>query len=180
MVSGCKFSESTGVMSLTSYPLIWGWATNKHNWYLMRQGILTPPKKFISFNPVENFWMIGTRRVHEGFVDTWDIPLVYFMRKNNFKCLLPPINLTTNIGFDDKAAHTKIQVFPMGMAYHNLPITSLTSIEIETDVTKENHFLEKNVYLIRKKHILLSLYYWTTKYVEHRRHSSLRSRISDI
>jgi len=180
MISGCKFSKTTNTMSLTSYPLIWGWATNRQNWNQMREGLLTPPKKLISFNSVENYWMVGSRRVHEGFVDTWDIPLVYFMRRNDLSCLLPPTNLTTNIGFDAHAAHTKNRVFPMGIANFHLPITSLSSIELETDRAKEDRFLEKYVYQIQKKHKLLSIFYWSTKFLKVPTYSPLRSRVGRI
>lgn len=180
LVSGCRFSEPSDAWALTSYPLIWGWATSRRNWERMRAGLLTKPKKLISLNPRQNYWMVGSRRVHNGLIDTWDIPLVYFMLENNFTCLLPPVNLVKNIGFDNQAAHTKTQSFPLGLPHSVIHSSDLANVMLNNSIDEENHFLENNVYLIRRKHIFLSLYYLCTRLMQRPKYSRLRSRIFDI
>lgn len=180
MVSGCRFSDRSDDIVLTSYPLIWGWGTSNKNWWRMRKGILTPPKKKLSFNARENYWLIGARRVHDGYIDTWDIPLVYFMLKNKFSCLLPPTNLTTNIGFDENAIHTKHERFPLGLKNVSLPRSTLKSMPLNSSTSNEDEFLERNVYQVNFRHKFLSIYFWSTRLFLRPRFASLRSRIADI
>jgi len=168
IVSGCRFSAPTQSASLTSYPLIWGWATNQKNWKLIRKGIVSKPRKMFSFNPIENYWLVGTRRVHSGDIDTWDIPFAYFSIKNNFSCLIPPVNLTTNVGVDDHAVHTKTHEFPLGLPHARLPKNNWSNVETADSTQKllEDRFLEKYVFNIKWRHSLSSLKYWLGRLID--------------
>lgn len=180
LLSGCRFSPSSKTLALTNYPLIWGWATNRSNWKKMRSGLLSKPKAKLSLNPRRNYWNVGSRRVHDGLIDTWDIPLASFMLEENYLCLLPPVNLTTNVGFDAHAAHTKSFAFPLGLPYSSLADTELESLALQEDVEIENNFLDKSVYFIDFKHRFLSIYYWLQKPFLKSKYTPLKSRILNV
>ncbi len=180
LVSGCRFSSTSNSLALTNYPLIWGWATSRSNWNRMRSGLLAKPRRKLSLNSRQNYWNVGSRRVHDGLIDTWDIPLASFMLEENFLCLLPPVNLTTNVGFDMHAAHTKSFSFPLGLPHSSLPDAEFDFLGLQEEAEIENNFLDKNVYNIVFKHRFLSIYYWLQKPFVKRRYASLKSRILGI
>lgn len=180
LASGCRFSSPDNRIAYTTYPLIWGWATSRLNWDKMRAGLLEKPKCVISFNARRNYWMVGSRRVHDGLIDTWDTPLASFMIENNFYCLIPPVNLTTNIGYDKHAAHTKSFSFPLGLPNGPLGDIDLESLQIQKDVEVENQFMDAHVYFIGLRHRFLSVFYWLVKPFFNPKYMKLRSRILDI
>lgn len=152
LVSGCRFSNISTKVAATNYPLIWGWATTRSNWRIMRSAIFGRPKVRLSMDAVRNYWQVGSLRVYKGKIDTWDIPLANFMRFSHFYCLLPPVNLTSNVGFDLYAAHTKKLEFPLGMALKRLPNEVWQNKQLATGIEQENAFLEKFVYKISFRH----------------------------
>ena len=152
LISGCRFSNISSTVAATNYPLIWGWATTRSNWQTIRSAIISPPKVRLSLDAVRNYWQVGSLRVHKGIIDTWDIPLANFMRFSNYYCLLPPVNLTSNVGFDSHAAHTKKMEFPLGMALKRLPKEVWQNRLLANDIEQENAFLEKFVYKIAFRH----------------------------
>lgn len=164
LISGDQFDQHGELAfsgNWTNYPLIWGWATSRNKWEEMRNGIIyARPRLYRKpFNKVENFWRVGTLRVRSRKIDTWDIPLVYFMLQNRKLCLTPKKNLISNLGNDQFASHTEGDAFPL-----NLPIQKLSSSETVTAPTSDgirsyNSFLEKNVFQVRKRHAFLYIYF---------------------
>jgi len=155
MISGCRFSPEGNSISLTNYPLIWGWATYKDKWAEMRKPIIYGPSFAGFLNHESSFWLAGALRVKHGMIDTWDIPLVLNFRQQRRFCLIPPVNLISNVGNDSFAIHTTSDHFPLR---HPLGIIESSAIEmLSLDVSspdKENEFLKKFVYRIRRRHIL--------------------------
>jgi hypothetical protein len=112
LICGTQFAPSfitESKWSLSSYPLIWGWATSNAKWNQLRKYVLASsaiettsknisPEEFV-------FWAEGSRRALEGYVDAWDTPLVFGMRKNNALAILPGVNLVSNGGDDQFATH---------------------------------------------------------------------------
>lgn len=96
---------------------IWGWATWKSRWHnidielksfdrnldIRRLRTLSEYKLNRHFS---TFWRQRVDRVLTGF-DTWDIQILYLMWCRGMKSLIPIDALTTNIGFDERATHTK-------------------------------------------------------------------------
>ncbi len=164
LISGNQFDQYAQLetpRNWTTYPLIWGWATSKKKWEIMKYGIVHSriPLFRKPFNKVENFWRVGSLRVRSRQIDTWDIPLVYFMLQNRKLCLIPDKNLVSNLGNDRFASHTALDAFPL-----NLPIEKLYApFEISKQSTKQTHkynlFLENEVFQIKKKHAFLYLYF---------------------
>lgn len=103
LVTGSRWSYS-------SYPLMWGWATSKEKWKLLRGLVLGDfpivNEDFCVRKTELIYWREGARRALEGFVDAWDIPLVYGMRRSGLLALLPASNLVVNSGNDEYATHT--------------------------------------------------------------------------
>lgn len=97
-----------GSWFLSNYPLIWGWATSKEKWLLLRgelRQIGTKRSKFFKSNELV-FWEAGARRAFQGFVDAWDTPLAFVLRMNGWYTILPGSNLVSNVGNDFAATHT--------------------------------------------------------------------------
>ena len=99
------------------YPVVWGWATTRKNWEIMRYGILNTENSFeVSTKlSVKNFLLTGKKRAQSQLIDAWDVPLAAFMRAQGYKCLIPNVNLVSNNGFDDFATHTTSQRWPLGV-----------------------------------------------------------------
>jgi hypothetical protein len=165
LISGNQFDLYRSIQSSrnwTNYPLIWGWATTRSKWMIIRDGILSSDINFWErpFNRVENFWRVGALRVRSGQVDTWDIPFAYFMRKTESLCLLPSRNLVTNNGNDQFAAHTSTGGFPLNLASEKLFEFDITVKPNRKDTRQYNLFLEQVVFGVRAKHSLLLLFYY--------------------
>lgn len=153
MISGNQFNSMAepAKLSATHYPQIWGWATSSEKWGVLRNGLLLQGRILLRdfISPRNSFWAVGARRALLGKVDTWDLPLAKFMKHNSMVCLLPPVNLVTNVGADKFAVHTKENQFPLFAPIENLDINKL-SIEIPTssEIGQMNKYLEKNVFRI--------------------------------
>lgn len=164
LISGNQFHQnyrSSSNLNWTNYPLIWGWATTRKKWNEMRLGILdiTLDLKTGIFSKVTNFWRVGALRVRALEVDTWDIPLANYMLSHKKLCLTPNVNLVSNRGVDEFAAHTTTNHFPL-----NLPIDTLNSLVVsdfpnERDVELCNNFLEKSVFKIKTRHRFVYCYF---------------------
>ena len=137
------------------YPLTWGWATSKIQWHDIKSGIIDGGKKvpisLTNFNPESIYWLEGSRRAYEGYVDVWDTPLAHFLYSKNKYALLPRENLVSNIGNDSAATHMRDQhdwLFKkVGEFRNGLPTLA------NSDFTADR-WLAKNFYGIRFRHLL--------------------------
>ncbi len=101
------------------YPVVWGWATTRNKWEVMREGILSKEIVFVApviQKRVKNFLEAGRMRALSRLIDAWDVPLAAFMRAQGYKCLIPSINLVSNTGYDQNATHTTVHKWPLGVA----------------------------------------------------------------
>lgn len=182
MVAGSNFYSSDGTMSIRAinYPMIWGWATTSEKWQLMRSSYREPsileflcrPSARIGF-----FWS-GSLRANRGIVNTWDLPLAFQMLQNSKLCILPPVNLVSNIGVDSKSSHTLQDVFPLNYRVENLGIGGiLWKMPLREEIDQVNKFYERNVFMIYKRHILSPLKSSIEKALSfrHKRNQLLRS-----
>jgi hypothetical protein len=145
-------------------PLIWGWGTNRKKWSLMKQGILDSicnrHLPSISSSKLLAFLRTGAARSGSGQIDAWDLPLAYWMVKNKKHCVLPPVNLITNIGSDSHALHTKLSTWPLFV-----PTKRIGKLEILEDIyadnvdRREERLIEEKLFGVRFHHIFSSLYY---------------------
>lgn len=103
--------EDNSVPVLSSYPLIWGWCTNRANWDLLLdayrvEALHDKLPKNLKWSE-RAFWKNGRRRSLNGHLDAWDIPLSAFMLSRNLLALHSPVNLISNSGNDDAALHVR-------------------------------------------------------------------------
>jgi hypothetical protein len=97
------------------YHHIWGWATWRRAWQCYDGGLKywpdlrdTPWLLDIHGSEVAAaYWKGIFDKAYAGEVDTWDFPWLYSCWAQNSLAILPEINLVSNIGFDERATHTK-------------------------------------------------------------------------
>lgn len=159
LISGSRFNPISKDVhaSASTYPLIWGWATWRLKWDEIRTLIIRKKSRKVGHLLKKNisFFYAGAIRAQRGLVDTWDTPLAYEMLIGSRLCIVPPVNLVSNIGADEHASHTVTSEFPL-----NFPIELPSKIifprwdKMMTDVRANNQFLEFRVYNIRLRHLL--------------------------
>ena len=102
-------------LSLSSYPLISGWATSAANWKELSMYVGKEPPygaaiRKILKNPgrakAVSFFLASHIRVYRGSVKAWDSSVALWMILNSKKSLIPNITMVTNTGRDQVAAHT--------------------------------------------------------------------------
>lgn len=111
-----NYKEASLVPYITRYPMIWGWATWAKKWTYYKDEIgeksLTHPSLLLSnlnFDTPLNFdtfWVSKFQKLQRGY-DTWDFQWVNTIWVHGGVAISPPLRLTQNIGFDDRATHTK-------------------------------------------------------------------------
>lgn len=164
MISGTQiFSEFVGSSTVvwSNYPMIWGWGGWRDKWFLMRTSLLTHKKIRLRnlLNRVDLYWIVGSNRALSGKVDTWDTQLAYEFLIHKKLCLLPPVNLVSNVGSDKFASNSKIQNETMNMPIYRLPKPfNIKSPPEEFEVIRYNSMLEQRVFRIKARHLLIPYY----------------------
>lgn len=146
-------------VNLTNYPQIWGWATTRSKWLEMRHYFFHLPKepKYLNAN-IRNFWKVGWLRVQEGYLDTWDLPIAAGMLFDNKYCLLPPVNLISNIGVDGYSTNTNVSAFPLGEPINKKTTTIDFEINLDfEDIRQLNCRFDKEIYRIKKRNYLSNI-----------------------
>lgn len=95
----------------TSY--IWGWATWKRAWKHYNHEITHNPnyvdheslRSYLE-NDLYNYLYRMFELDAAGEIDTWDIRWVYSCLLNEGLCIVPAVNLVSNVGYGDLAANT--------------------------------------------------------------------------
>ena len=94
---------------------IWGWASWRRAWqhydlamtnYPMHRSTLLNEQ--VSNKKSRRYWQQVFDDAYANRVDTWDYQWVYSIWLANGLCVLPAVNMVTNIGFGREATHTKI------------------------------------------------------------------------
>lgn len=162
MISGMqlldKYSDSRTHI-LSSYPMIWGWATTAKKWQEMRTSVegqkYLDPKSF-GFQR-SYFWNKGLSRVKSGELDTWDLPLAVAFLQNTRFCLISNQNLVKNIGFGPEASHTSNAKFPLNHPIGSLDFDAMSKLE-DIVYSKEYDFdLERKVFKFKHRHFLFGV-----------------------
>jgi hypothetical protein len=118
MISGNNFQpENDRVKNsyyFSKYASIWGWATWRRAWkhydvemsswqQFRDKGLLNA----VCNDPIEiEYWLKIFNDVSEDFIDTWDYQWGYTCWQQSGMCIMPSVNLISNIGFRDDATHT--------------------------------------------------------------------------
>lgn len=97
------------------YNCIWGWATWKRAWEKYDVNMQNFPKfkeeklinRIFSNKIIKLYWMSLFSQAFKNKIDTWDYQWTFAVWNNNGISILPGVNLISNIGFDERATHTK-------------------------------------------------------------------------
>jgi hypothetical protein len=182
IISGSNFfpPERSDRSSLVNFPVTWGWATSRNKWEQMRQELLQPPT-FSSLRILSkrNFWWVGSKRAHNGYVDAWDLPLAWAMQKRSKYSLLPPVNLVSNIGYSDRASNTFGLKFPLNLQVREMPEVGYVPTPIIRDVEHEKLLIEHvyRINIIRRFSYVFSFFDFVR--FAPKRIGSLNSRLND-
>ncbi|HBY56714.1 MAG TPA: hypothetical protein DEG96_02450 [Candidatus Atribacteria bacterium] len=119
MISGNNFQfgkiRGEGTYYFSKYAHIWGWATWRRTWKCYDVDI----KSFDEFkreNQIKNifrikqqqkYWMNVFQKVYNNKINTWDYQWAYTCFINNGLCIMPNVNLVSNIGFNRDSLHTR-------------------------------------------------------------------------
>lgn len=129
MICGCTYADRVSRVSnakgwfTSDIANVWGWATTSEVWADF-EGWRSQDKSLAKV-----FWQIlgrvGLRKsIHifacyifsvRGLIDTWDYDLCVYMLCNQRVALYPSRAMTTNLGFEASATHTKDSA-PIGLA----------------------------------------------------------------
>lgn len=167
MISGNRYDGQANVSEVvgTNYPQIWGWASWRSKWKEIYRLILRDSNfNLMQLNhPNKCFFYSGALRARLGFLDTWDLPLAYEMLTQARICILPPVNLVSNIGTDQYAVHTRQSAFPLNFPTEKMDNLVLPSLErIKASCEKQNIFLEKNVFRVKRRHHFSPFKLWVS------------------
>ncbi|MDP0489566.1 MAG: hypothetical protein Q7Q71_00780 [Verrucomicrobiota bacterium JB023] len=101
----------------STYPFIWGWATWKRAWtyYDSRDEIeIELDHQWLSAHfgseEIASYWEMLFDWSISGKVDSWGFRWLLTQLKNGGLCAVSSRNLVTNIGFDERATHTMVDV----------------------------------------------------------------------
>ena len=163
MISGSRMNrviQNKNTNDWSLYPMIWGWATWRSRWSMMKLAFTSDEKEATSFFSARaNFWKVGAFRAKIGMVDAWDMPLAYFQWSNSKFSVIPPVNLVTNVGFDSAATHTSGEHYPLSHPIMELPQSF--QFEKVPDISSAHEYdrdLERELFGIKWHHSFLTMY----------------------
>lgn len=183
MVTGTRLMDENTEASweYINYPVAWGWGSTKEKWSEILDSIddINLLSK-IQNKKIKGFWKLGHRRAMQGKIDAWDVPLAGIMRALGKKCVIPPVNLVSNIGFDEHATHTKEESWPLGLTRKSIDVGNVIKFRDNT-LTENNRYYEKSIYKIKLRHQFNGIYRWASDLLSNRnsaRREPLMMRLS--
>jgi hypothetical protein len=118
-ISGDNFQQGKkiggGSYYFSKYSHIWGWATWRRAWQKYDGKLANFSDGFIGtrlreINPIKaefRYWKKTLELFKNGKVDAWGSRWQFSVWYHNGLCILPNVNLVTNIGFGDQGTHTR-------------------------------------------------------------------------
>lgn len=189
LVSGNRFDKSDeqlNSISWSTYPMIWGWATWATKWPEIRGAILSSDirkTQNISFKGFQ-YWRTGIRRVNLGILNSWAVPLAAQMKVLGKFCVLPPVNLVSNVGIDESAEHTSESVWHSERPIYALPSNYSFNTTNRNQIASINDLLyEDKIYEIswlNNFSYLSSKLFDIVRFPQNTRVKSLRERFREL
>lgn len=159
VISGNRYDEHivcASTNSWSTYPMIWGWASWASRWPEVRNSIISTTllnNTSVRLS-VREYWKAGLRRVNTGILNSWAVPLAAQMKFNARYCLLPPVNLVSNIGIDLNAEHTSVESWHTNREVKRLPSNfNFESIDRNLVAIASDDLFEKMIYRIKFRNI---------------------------
>ncbi|HEV7621995.1 MAG TPA: hypothetical protein VGO09_09685, partial [Flavisolibacter sp.] len=95
--------------------------------------------EYLSYRYFKNVF----RDVLNGKIDTWDYQWTYAIWENKGLCIIPEVNMISNIGFDSSGTHTS----ESDSEYANMPVYELNELihpkEIIVDKVADKYIFKK-------------------------------------
>lgn len=134
-IGGCNFLKgntfNTASYYFSNYPHSWGWATWRRAWSLFDvnmhefpEFVFSERSKQLSLPYKEKlYWFAKLSDTYLNKIDTWDYQWSFTLWLHGMKSIIPKKNLVSNIGFDERATHTKAKNTCFAeIETHNLPV----------------------------------------------------------
>lgn len=181
IISGSNYWGEIGTqysLPFANYPITWGWATWKDRWdYLKKPFYQNSKINLSSFPLIERmFWRTGVQRCMNRTLDAWDIPFAATFKSHNLKAVVPHQNFVTNIGFDEHAGNTFLNVWPL-----NTPIVEKgyggggLRISASGDITES---IIQDIYKINFRSVLIRPVRSIQHFCNFRKSNALRDAIN--
>lgn len=146
--------------SFCKYPMIWGWASWSRVWKSYDPEINDWPisqnwliSSISSYKPTRDFWQKIFNQMFNKEIDTWDYQFSYLLLKNKSRCIVPRVNLITNLGFGIDATHTiNAESDSANRKRYELSFPLNHSFNSNSE-TKLNDFYDRNEFFT--KHVLI-------------------------
>lgn len=144
------------------YPLIWGWASWARAWkdydpeledWPKHREVL--PDSISTYKPTVKYWQRVFQETYDKKIDTWDYQFYYLLLKNKGKCIVPKVDLVSNIGFGVDATHTfntESEDANRKRYEINIPLNHTPNSDSERKINRyydRNHFSSKKPFIVR-------------------------------
>jgi hypothetical protein len=165
LISGdCPWEvDQIEISTLSNYPLIWGWATNRNQWTKLRTliggeipwtkiigSIIKNPKNILSVT----YFLAAQIQVKKGKLQAWDCSVALRMLLDNLTCIIPNVRLINNVGDDEYAHHTTNQAAisrKPNNQYRTVNTFLSSSVHMKN---KTNKVIRQEIYKMKWKHLL--------------------------
>lgn len=177
MISGDNFQfgwkNNANSYYFSKYCHIWGWATWRRAWKNYDVKIKTFPeflksKKIESIfdkKEVQKYWLGILNNAYKGKIDTWDYQWVYSVWMQDGLCILPNVNLVSNIGCENgthmQQGSKKSKVSEMVVENMEFPLTHPK--EIKQNIEAEEKFFDDIIRTSLAKKIIQNIILWIKK-----------------
>jgi hypothetical protein len=155
--------EEMNVSTISCYPLIWGWATNRAQWKKLKifvnsevpwVKVLVAAIKYPQQTTSIAYFLSAQIKVKRGKLQAWDCSVALGMLVQNLKCIVPNLHLVINIGNDEFAHHTLDH-----NSLHRKEIKEANPATTEISFSKHlekktNKAIASRIYRMRRRHIL--------------------------
>lgn len=142
-----EFTDSNCDLYLSNFLFLWGWATWKSRWNCIVGGIENPYTRLIQCGIRREIGVMGflyfLRFLRFKARNSWDGDVQLNFWEKGYKTIHFRENLAWNIGFDDRATHTKLPIAQRVIYQDNLKELAkmnrclTTSFSIEKSITRE-------------------------------------------
>lgn len=168
MIAGVNFQKGRktggGDYYFSKYMHIWGWATWSDRWRAIYDVDMRDwpsfkkSKDFLEVATTESnkrYWEKIFEKVYQGRIDTWDYQWVFANWMHKRLCIIPNVNLISNIGFGQGATHTKVENELSDLPAHEIffPLKHPDLIEVNEladQFTQKNYFSPGIFDILRK------------------------------
>ena len=109
-----KYINHDSDLFVSNLVFLWGWATWRNRWVVTSGGIANPFKRLLSCNLYNKIGFFGylyfLRFLNYKAKFSWDGDLLLNYWEHGYLTILSRHNLAWNIGFDQRATHTKVSI----------------------------------------------------------------------